>query len=295
MAMLVAGCSPNPPQPTQQVVTIVPQGTILFSGASAQTDGQFALYVMNADGSNRQVLAQLKGDALGAKWSPDGRQIVTSIEQDGVAQLFVMDADGRNQRQLTRVRSAINAEWAPDGRRIAFVSGDSGQQDVYVINADGTGLRRLTRTVGNHLQPAWSPDGKAIAYSAVISSSAEYGQTYQLWVTDLDGAAYQLTQNSAANYQYPSWSRDGARLVFAADPTGVYEIYVMDFASKDVKPLTSSGDPTTAPRFSPDDKLIVYSVFGADGWRLHLMTAEGRAHTPIDNKAVDEFFPDWKK
>lgn len=281
--------------PTPRVVTYVPQGTLLFSAASVEGDGKFSLFTMNADGANRQPLPAPPGESLGAKWSPDGKSIALSAQENDVAQIFVMSADGKNRRQLTKVKNAINVDWSPDGKQIAFASNDYGQYDIYTINADGTGLRKITQDAGDHLQPAWSPEGGKIAYVAAISASAEFSQTFQLFVTDLTGKAEQVTREAGVDYQYPAWSHDGKKLAFAADPTGAYEIYLMDFAARDAKPLTQSGDPATQPRFSPDDKFIVYTVFTAEGWRLHLMTAEGKAQTPIDNKNASEFFGDWKK
>ncbi len=290
--LMASACAATP---TPRVVTYQPQGTILFSAASVEGDGKFNLFTMNADGSNRQPLPAPAGEALGAKWSPDGKSIALSAQENDVAQIFVMSADGKNRRQLTRVKNAINVEWSPDGKQLAFVSNDYGQYDIYTINNDGTGLRRITHDAGDHLQPAWSPDGGKLAYAAAISTSQQFSNTFQLFVTDLNGNAEQITNAEGVDYQYPSWSRDGKKLVFAADPTGAYEIYAMDFAARDAKPLTKSGDPSTQPRFSPDDKLILYTVFTPDGWRLHLMTADGGAQTPIDNKNTSEFFGDWKK
>jgi Tol biopolymer transport system component len=53
----------------------------------------------------------------------------------------------------------------PADYRILYVAGDDGDRQIYSVKLDGTGAEKLTSGAGNHLFPAWSPDGKKIAYS----------------------------------------------------------------------------------------------------------------------------------
>jgi Tol biopolymer transport system component len=129
-------------------------------------DGNWAVWVMNADGSNRRHLTYPKliepagahGDAPGA-WSRDGAQVVYSSEVGGDRELFLMNADGSNQHRLTHFRGGDAAEaWLPDGRIVfAHFRGDEPLPHWYLIRSDGTGLRSLPKLYGAGDPIDWLP------------------------------------------------------------------------------------------------------------------------------------------
>ena len=98
-------------------------------------------------------------------WSPDGRTIYFGR--------YLVRTDGSGARRLPYI--PLTAVWSPDGRRIAFagkprpaatglVRAFRRNTDIYVMNADGSGLRKLTHNAGYNAEPAWSPDGRKIAF-----------------------------------------------------------------------------------------------------------------------------------
>jgi Tol biopolymer transport system component len=129
-------------------------------------DGNWAVWVMDADGSNRRQLTHPKlilpagahGDYPGA-WSPDGRRIVYTSDVDGDRELFVMSANGSDQHRLTRFRGADGANaWLPD-RRIVFAHfrADEPLPHWYLIRPDRTGLRSLPQLQGAADPISWLP------------------------------------------------------------------------------------------------------------------------------------------
>jgi Tol biopolymer transport system component len=185
------------------------------------------LYVVNADGSGlRRLTRNPKGYFLyQTVWSPDGRTIYAGP--------YVADADGSGAQVSLQV-GAI-AVWSPDGTRIAFARkpdwcSDRGgtrpcagsHSDIYVMNADGSGTRKLTHNARQNAEPAWSPDGRRIAFVSRRDGNAE------IYVMNADGSGKRnLTRNPAKDVR-PSWSPDGQKIAFVSDRDGRLEAHVMN-------------------------------------------------------------------
>ena len=138
---------------------------------STNRDGNYEIYVMNADGSNP---VRLTNDSVGGAsdfapdWSPDGSKIV--FQSDRTAPLFeiyVINSNGTGLTRLTKQgEDDINPTWSPDGSAIVFARGNGSPSignalyNVYVMNADGTVQIPLTHSmlpgeVNN--EPDWKP------------------------------------------------------------------------------------------------------------------------------------------
>lgn len=129
-------------------------------------DGNWAVWVMDADGGNRHQLTHPKlippaganGDYPGV-WSSDGKQIVYSSEVRGDRELFLMNADGSNQHRLTHLRGGDGAEaWLPGGRIVfSHFRGDEPLPHWYLIKPNGRGLRSLPQLYGAGDPLDWLP------------------------------------------------------------------------------------------------------------------------------------------
>lgn len=164
------------------------------------------VYVADADGKNRWPLTRTPLAAESApRWAPDGKRLV--VERTG--QLFVIRADRRGERFLAQGREPA---WSAKRNRIAFIGGDT--DDLHLVSPSGRGVRRLTASPAVESQPAWSPDGRKLAYVALESESTD------LYVFDVASAkVVRLTQDINAEAA-PVWSPGGRTITFVGDRPG---------------------------------------------------------------------------
>src|SRR5205807_4336196 len=109
-----------------------------------------------------------------------------------------------------------------DGQ-ILFFSEHGGEDEIWAMNADGSHKHNLTRHDGakiTDLDPAWSPDGRKIAYVSDASGSQ------QVWIMNADGSDQHRAFAAPGNNRYPSWTADGESIVFQSVSDGNFEIYV---------------------------------------------------------------------
>ena len=118
------------------------------------------VYVMAADGTDQELLAQFDFGATGASnapdWSPNGASVIFHREVERSPQIFLVDV-GRPKppRPLTSAGRNEDATWAPDGRHFAFVSDRSGIRQLWVMDVETYRVRQL-RTPGAARLPSWS-------------------------------------------------------------------------------------------------------------------------------------------
>ena len=153
-------------------------------------------------------------------------QIAFSSDRDRNSEIYLMDANGRNQRNITNHPDRDSGpSWSPDGKRIAFSSYRDGHPDrrpgwltseIYVMDADGGNQQNITDHPNSDLSPAWSPDGKRIAFGSDRDEILDiHGfPTYEIYVMDADGENPQNLTNNRHDDWAPSWSPDGKRIVF---------------------------------------------------------------------------------
>jgi tricorn protease len=162
---------------------------------------------------------------------------------------------------------------APDGKRAVFAA----RGDIFTVPAQHGPTRNLTNSPGSHERdPAWSPDGKLIAYISDASGEDE------VWVTPQDGkgSAQQVTTGGDCYKYAVVWSPDSKRLMWADRKQ---RLQFVDVANKQVKQVAQS--PVFEIRdyvWAPDGKWVAYTRPEAEGpSRIHLFSAEQDKTFPV--------------
>lgn len=181
--------------------------------------------------------------------------------------------------------------------RIAYITRESGPRDsaVYklqISDSDGYNPRTVVRSPEPLLSPAWSLDGRKLAY---VSFEDKRSKVYVQSL--LDGKRELIAEFKGINGA-PAWSPDGKRLALALSREGNPEIYLLDVASKNLKRLTNDPAIDTEPAWSPDGRYIVFTSDRAGRPQLYRMTAEGgqveRLTFEGDYNARPSYAPDGK-
>lgn len=195
----------------------------------------FALYVMNADGSNAQHVAEVLEPGEPA-WSPHGDKIAFSAGMRGTffepnklyTDIYIVNVDGSGLTQLTRDSGRNGSPtWSPDGKQIAFTSNrdTDGKAKIWVMNADGSNQREIPNSnidkgsTFPNIQLAWSPDGTKILFTHYRACPGDL--EVAIHVMNADGNNTRLLTNdpnSCGVYSSPRWSPDGTKIVTSFSP-----------------------------------------------------------------------------
>ena len=262
------------------------KGTIAFH---SNRDGDFDIYVMNADGSGVRQLTHTTVHEFDPIWSPDGKRIAFSrLDETGDFDVIVINVDGSGAINLTNndVVHDFAGAWSPDGKRIAFASNRDGDDEIFIMNVDGSGVTQLTTNDGARDFPtAWSSNGKQILFQ-----SDRDGDT-DLYTMNADGSGVrQLTNDPASDEgDHAGWSPDGQRIVFSSTRDGGdLDIFTMNADGSGVTQLTHNDFiADDDPVWSPDGKRIAFhSTRDGGDEDIFVMNADGSGVIPLTNNSV---------
>ncbi len=223
--------------------------------------------------------------------------LVASEQSDRDWEMFIVGAGSSPTRQVTaEVGYDLEGTWSPDGDLIAITSSrgvcsdgaGTCPFDLYVLEPNGSVVTRLTYNGWSDVEPAWSPDGRRIAFRSDRTLDVE------IFVMDTDGKnATQLTEAPGEDWT-PTWSPDGSQLAFASKRDGSWDIYVMDSDGSQVRQVTDGPGHHWLPAWSPDGSTLAFASSNQDdNWDIFTIGVDGTGIRQITDDPGIETEPVW--
>ena len=288
-------------------------------------DYRSAIWVAPLDGSAepRPFTSGEKRDST-PRWSPDGKWLAFASnrgEEKAPGALYVIPAGGGEARKLTDLKESVEAvAWSPDSTRLAFTArvrdeayeeederkrpprrftrvfhkldsvgwtGDR-RKHVFIVELESGETTQLTSGDFEHDNPAWSPDGKQIAFDGLRDERWDTELINRIYLVDAGGGEPLVLTGDEASYELAAFSPDGSRIAYRmVVEDGTYphhgQIGVMNADGGEKRTLTESLDRQCSPYpdyREPiwDDGRLVFTV--EDGGNTHLYSVAADASSP---------------
>lgn len=174
---------------------------------------------------------------------------------------------------------------------IAFADNSTGWYAIFTASPDRVSLKRLSPyTSLGDLDPAWSANGKRIAYSTLVP----YGK-HEIAVMNSDGSnMVQVTKGSSGANYTPAWSPDGKRIVFVGNGDRNSRIFAINVDGSGLSQLTNGIAADTSPDWSPDGTRIIFArdLNGLENKGIFSMNPDGSNVQQLTSGYVDRE-PTW--
>ena len=280
------------------------------------------------DGEQYAELTDGKQSDYNPIWSPIGDKIAYVCYINHTRQICTMNPNGNNRIQLTQEPGGnINPVWSPDGSKIAFVSwrdtfineetkDEENNIDVYIMDADGSNQQRITTDPKEDWYPAWSPDGKKLAFVSMRHETRDQDDcedkcNTEIYMVDIDGNNLtRLTDNSYMDY-YPIWRPEVSTHVARIVPTKTPSILDIQFGSSNDQIMYFAQDNQDINLYlinldgqsetgkiigegseavwSPDGKSIAF----VNQYQIYIMDADGNNIRQLTNISGHPWRPAW--
>jgi Tol biopolymer transport system component len=244
------------------------------------------LYVLDLKSGNETRLTQDRLEIRGVTWGTNDQTLVFSSNRTGGYQIWVVSLDGKILTPLA-VAGDGNADpsASQDGKLLLYwirsVNVNIWSAPVADPRADPA---RVAVSTGLNATPAFSPDGRSIAWSSNRTGA------WEIWIANADGTA-PLARTHLARYVggrlvgtpagSPMWSPDGRRIAFDARPNGNSAIMLVDVVGGEPRVLDLNSHEERVPSWSADGRFVYFNSDVGGAVRIWKRSAEGGPATRV--------------
>lgn len=271
-------------------------------------DGNMEVYIMNADGTNQTRLTFNRATDASPVLSPDQTKIAfVSTRQNVNGDIYIMNTDGSGVTRITNTNAFNHSpSWSGNGSKLVFSStrdaADPTQStpfsnwELYSMNANGSNVVRLTNNSTGEFFPAFSADGKRIAFTSDRDHVGQAGLR-DLYVMNADGTSTKRLTNQSGQLIGPNWDQDGKRIAYHVyPPSAAPGVYVINTTTGVSTRLTFGvGADDAWVSFSPDGTKLVYTHYEVDASHIWTMNDNGSNKTKITNATGYDLAPRWAR
>ncbi len=205
----VPGHAPTCKNPSQTSTT----GDIFWS-YDPEFHGGMSLFKMQINDKNIERLTPKPKHKNAGSWetsvSPNGKFAVFSSKRTDNWQIYKINTRNRKVENISQTQSNVaNPRWSANNQQIVYVDyAGNNKGKIYVMNADGSDKKNVLIDLYSNEYPAWSPDGKTIAYTTKNDDKTN------IWTIELASGKKQLVTSNVLRYTTLGWSENSNQLVF---------------------------------------------------------------------------------
>jgi TolB protein len=190
-------------------------------------------------------------------------------------------------RFADEIMLALTGEKGIFNTKIAAACGPRGKEQIVIMNVDGSDRELITDNQAMNLSPAWSPDGKFLAYTSYVKFFPE------LYLSSVKkGKTKRLTFNNMLNIT-PEFSPDGTLIAMSSSMTGEPDLHFIDVNGTEVKQITNTLGIDISPTFSPDGNLLAFASERAGGLHIFVTDKNGSEPKRLTFSGYQNDTPSW--
>jgi Tol biopolymer transport system component len=245
---------------------------------SSWRNGTLALWRVSAGGGTPVRMTLGTGPEEEPSLSRDGARLAYSTHAVRT-DVILLDLRSRERREIPGFLEASTPTFAPDGSSVIFTSDREGSIDLWLQPLAGSGPQgdplRLTDEPGSEVVPAFSPDGRWIAYGRV------FGERRDICILPVNGGRPVPFGDDPAIHMHPAWSPDGSRLAFVSARNGGDHVWVRAVRNGapvgEARLVTSGDGADSLPVWSADGSAIAFIRSQGTAVDVWSVAADGRS------------------
>ena len=181
----------------------------------------------------------------------------------------------------------LTGEKGVHSSKMAYVVRQGESREIFISDFDGANMRPITQNQSINISPAWTPDGRKIAFTSYLKRNPD------LYLIDLEGKNLQRFSSHPGLNASPSWSPDGKQITLMIGKDGKSDIFLIDARGENPRRLTSGHGNESTPRWSPDGQQIVFSSDRSGSPQIYIMSSDGSNVRRLTYEGNYNTSPSW--